>query len=248
MIRSRGLLLAGALAALSPAAARAQHEGAAAPEHDSRGMTDAAMAGPMAESPHLVLTPTRPATAAERRRAAELAAALRRSIERYRDVKVAEADGYRMFAPRVKDQPVYHFTNGWRSVRSAFRFDPARPPSLLYRKDARGELVLIGAMYTAPKGASLDELDARVPLSVARWHRHVDICVPPKARRERWAERRGGVLLFGPAGSIATREACDAEGGRWLPSVFGWMVHANVFAGEDEGAIWGEVHRPGVRR
>jgi hypothetical protein len=252
MIRSRLLLLAGALAAASPdVAARAQqregHGGHEGPPDEPRAMADAAMAdaamaGPMVENPHLVLTPTGPATAEERRRAAELAATIRRSIERYRDVKVAEADGYRMFAPNVKAQPVYHYTSGWRSVKSAFRFDPAEPPSLLYRRDAGGALVLVGAMYTAPKGASLEELDARVPLSVARWHRHVDICVPPRSRRERWAETRGGVPLFGPAGSVATREACDREDGHWLPSVFGWMVHANVFAG-DEGAIWGHGHQ-----
>jgi hypothetical protein len=30
---------------------------------------------------------------------------------------------------------------------------------------------------------------------------------------------------FGMAGSISTKEACDAAGGKFVPRVFGWMVH-----------------------
>lgn len=32
-------------------------------------------------------------------------------------------------------------------------------------------------------------------------------------------------LEFGLAGSIASEEACTQAGGRWVPQVFGWMVH-----------------------
>ena len=28
-------------------------------------------------------------------------------------------------------------------------------------------------------------------------------------------------------------------GGRFVPRIFGWMVHAEVFAGDDPAAIWG---------
>lgn len=34
------------------------------------------------------------------------------------------------------------------------------------------------------------------------------------------------------------REACDDVDGRFLPVVFNWMVHANVY----EADVWGEHH------
>jgi hypothetical protein len=186
-----------------------------------------------AHAAHLRLTPLRPPTHADSVRARAIADTLRRAIARYRDVRAAEADGYAMFAPQVKTQRVYHFTRNWSAVRNAFGFDPARPTSLLYTKDAAGRFALVGAMYTAPKGAGDAQLDARVPLSIARWHQHVDICVPKRAERARWAERGAdGRPLFGPEGAIATREACDAAGGRFFPEIFGWMVHVELGKGE----------------
>jgi hypothetical protein len=38
-------------------------------------------------------------------------------------------------------------------------------------------------------------------------------------------------------GSIATADACDAAGGRWLPLVFNWMVHVYPFE-TDAAKIW----------
>jgi hypothetical protein len=52
--------------------------------------------------------------------------------------------------------------------------------------------------------------------------------VPPLARRERWRERRDGAPVFGPESPIATREACAAVGGRFVPSIFGWMAHVEL--------------------
>jgi hypothetical protein len=239
---------AAVLVAFAPAVARAQHEGheghddraAATDPASQQGMTEAAMAAmTMAPNPHMLMTPVRTATTEDRRRAAEIERTLRAAIEKYRDPKVAEADGYRMFLPGVKNQPVYHYTSNWRAAKAAFHFDPAQPTSLLYERDSSGALRLVGAMYTAPKRASLDDLDERVPLSVAHWHKHVDICLPPRGARERWAEKGAdGRMRFGPAGAIATREACDAAGGRFVPQLFGWMVHANVYRDD----VWGNAH------
>ena len=116
-------------------------------------------------------------------RAAYVINELRQAIAKYRDVKVAEADGYKMFAPQIKNQPQYHFTKGWNAIRNQFGFDPARPTSLLYKKDAQGQFHLIGAMYTASKGTSEEDLNERVPLSVAHWHRHVNWCIPNATRK-----------------------------------------------------------------
>src|SRR2546422_7648705 len=76
-------------------------------------------------------------------RAAALVRTMRAALANYRDVRLAEADGFRQFLPGVK-QPVYHFTN-WRwAMGEMFRFDPAKPTSLLYRQHADGGFVLVG--------------------------------------------------------------------------------------------------------
>jgi hypothetical protein len=191
---------------------------------------------------HMEMTPTLRATAADSARAARIAATLRGALAKYRDTTAAVADGYHMFLPKVKEQKVYHFTNNWRAVQESFRFDPARPTSILYRKDSTGALVLVGAMYTAPKRYGYDKLDARVPVSIARWHKHVNWCLPKRGESARWGERRDGELLFGPESPVATKEACDLVNGRFQPTVFGWMLHANVFAGDDPSTIWGDEH------
>jgi hypothetical protein len=255
------LLAAGAI----PAIARAQsgHDGhgdhthgaskPAASKHAEKrerdqvvGAADAAMAGhehgnhdggDMNVRFHMEMTPARPATHEDSVKAERLLAELRQAIAKYRDTTAAVADGYKMFMPKVKVQRIYHFTNGRRAFAEAFRFDPAKPTSLLYRRDADGNLELYGAMYTAPKRVSVDKLDERIPLSIARWHKHVNWCVPKLGQRERWLETRDGHPLFGPQSPIATREACDEVGGRFFASPLGWMVHVNVFA-EDPKDIW----------
>ena len=69
-------------------------------------------------------------------------------------------------------QPEYHFTSYKNGFLEAFTFDPARPTSLLYKKTSAG-YELVGAMYTMPKRASEDQLNVRVPLSIASWHLHI---------------------------------------------------------------------------
>jgi hypothetical protein len=190
---------------------------------------------------HMAYSSSRPLSAGDSVRAAYVTNELRQAIAKYQDVKLAEADGYKMFAPQIKNQPQYHFTKGLNAIRNQFGFDPARPTSLLYTKDARGQFHLIGAMYTASKGTSEEDLNDRVPLSVARWHRHVNWCIPPRFQKERWYETRNGRPMFGPLG-VATREECDAAGGRFIRQAFGWMVHAITFAGNDLKSIWHDDH------
>ena len=191
---------------------------------------------------HMEMTPRRPPNHADSARAARLVTDLRSAIGKYRDVRIAVDDGYRQFAPQIKDQRVYHFTNYKRALANAFRFNPGKPTSLLYRKDQNGSFVLIGAMYTAPKRYTPDKLDSRVPLSVAQWHKHNNWCFPPKGQQERWTEVRGGRPVFGPMG-VSTKADCEAAGGRFEKEVFGWMVHANVFASDDPKIIWGDDHQ-----
>jgi hypothetical protein len=203
---------------------------------------DQQMSQALDPGPHMTLTQMRPATHTDSARAAAVAHTLRRAIARYADVRVAEAEGFRPFAPNAKGQKVLHYTRYASAARAAFAFDPAKPTSLLYRRQPDGSLKLIGAMYSAPRRASLAELDRRVPLSIARWHLHTNLCIPPRGRRERWSEMRNGKPVFGPFSPVATREACDKVGGRFLPSLFGWMVHANVLEGDDPAVVWGMAH------
>lgn len=233
------------LTAVSAGALDAQHSHGHPPDSSHMiGAADAAMSGPMSDAAkkHLALTPVRRATRQDSLRALEVAKQLRVALARYADTAAAVAEGYRMFAPQLKRQRVFHFTKFKHAFLEAFRFDSEKPTSLLYRRGANGQLELIGAMYTAPKRMTADKLDERVPLSIARWHKHVNWCVPPVRRSERWLEKRNGLPLFGPESPIATRAECRAVGGRFLPSPLGWMIHANVFLGEDLATVFGHDH------
>ncbi len=171
-----------------------------------------------AHSQHMTMTAMRQPTPEDVQRASEIVAQLRSGIEKYRDYHVALDDGFKIFLPNLP-QPEYHFTSYRNGFLEAFTFDPARPTSLLYKKTATG-YELAGAMYTMPKRATEDQLNARVPLSIAMWHLHTNLCMPPRTERSSadWTK-------FGLHGSIATRDACDTAGGRFSPVIFGWMVH-----------------------
>jgi|HubBroStandDraft_6_1064221.scaffolds.fasta_scaffold56421_4 hypothetical protein len=170
---------------------------------------------------HMAYTDLRPANDADKARAAVLVTDLQHALAKYKDYHVAEADGFKPFHPEFKQQKVVHFTRNWYGLKAAFTFNPTEPTSLLYERTPDGGYKLIGAMYTDHKGATLDQLNERVPLSVARWHRHINFCIPARGTDMKTADW----TKFGPNGSIATKEACDAAGGRFYPQVFGWMVH-----------------------
>ncbi|MEO8562705.1 MAG: hypothetical protein ABI601_11555 [bacterium] len=237
----RALIAAAVALPLFAPVARAQTHTHSAPSA-SAGST---MHSGNEEALHMEMTPTRPATAADSARAAGVAVTLRKAIAKYRDTTAAVADGYRLFAPEIKEQKVYHFSSSWMGLQEAFRFDPAKPTSILYTKDADGRFELVGAMYLVPKKFTLEQLDARIPLSIARWHRHVNWCLPPRGHKERWLERKSGHAVFGPESPIATKAACDAVGGTFRDAIFGWMVHASVFAGNDARSIWGDAEHAG---
>ncbi len=177
-----------------------------------------------AHSLHMHMTAMRPQTPEDAARANEIVTQLRSGIEKYKDYHAALNGGYKIFLPNLP-QPEYHFTNYVNGFLEAFTFDPARPSSLLYRKTSDG-YELVGAMYTMSKRATEDQLNARVPLSVAMWHLHTNLCMPQKGqfRNADWTK-------FGLKGSIATQEACDEANGRFQAVIFGWMVH--VYPYED---------------
>ena len=182
--------------------------------------------------PHMKMTALRDAHPGDQDKAKQVVEAARRAADRYKDYKVALADGYKIFLPNLP-QKQYHFTNYWYGFEAGLRFNPDHPTSLLYEKHG-DDYKLIGVMYTAPKKATEDELNSRIPLSVAQWHAHINMCVPPDdKKREMWRQH----AKFGLAGSITTKEECDAAGGRFVPQIFGWMVHVYPFEQKPED-IW----------
>ncbi|HEY1802399.1 MAG TPA: hypothetical protein VGG46_15840 [Terriglobales bacterium] len=191
------------------------------------------MQGHMDSGPHMKMTPLRLATPGDEDRAQLVIAAARKVAEQYQDYRKALADGYVIFLPNVP-QRMYHFTNYRYAMEAIFDFNPQHPTSLLYEKQGVDRYKIIGVMYTAPKHASLSELDSRVPLSIAQWHAHINLCLPPRGENQQMS-RPGS--KFGLAGSITSRDKCEAAGGRFVPQIFGWMVHVYPFE-KTEQDIW----------
>jgi hypothetical protein len=193
------------------------------------------------DNTHMRMAPRKTATAADSARAKEIVKTARAALSKYSDVKVAEADGYIKFLPWLEDQSIYHYNSIPNVFASLGGFDATKPVSLLYKKDEKGAMKLVGAMYAAPPMATSDDLDARLPTGIAHWHEHVDFCGPNPD-----SVRAGVQKIDAPSTAkwlaISTREACTAAGGRFVPRLFGWMAHAYFFSGDDPKVIWGDGH------
>jgi hypothetical protein len=201
-----------------------------------------AMGAHMHMSEHMKMTERRPQTPQDDARARALLVTLRQALSPYRDYRVALSRGFRIFLPSVP-QEVYHFTD----------YDAA---------------VLVGAMYSAPPYFTPDQLNELVPLSVARWHEHVDICLPrgitlmdllhdrigadrtdlpgtlPVAANPEALDldHRVGFMAdgrFGFEGKIHDQASCETAGGNFIPLAFGWMVHVYPFPGDDLKVAYG---------
>jgi len=254
--------------ALSINAPAFAHDMAEMEEMDGHDMAPNAMGGQMGMNAHMVMTSSRPQTPNDIERAHDLIGTLRRALTKYHDSRVALSQGYQIFLPTVP-QEVYHFPDyGAASQEYSGHFDPTRPGSLLYVKNPSGDYVLVGAMYSAPADYTPDQLDALVPLSVAHWHAHTNICLPngitlddvlrgdigathldmpgmmpaASSRSAPAINRRLGFLAdgrFGFTGKIADAAECEAAGGHFLKQAFGWMVHVYPFNGDDLKVAFG---------
>jgi hypothetical protein len=201
------ILSYGRLASLSAGARPRQNEGGASG-------WDVKMA-------HMYMTALTPSNLGDQQKADTITAAAKAAMVPYQDYRKALADGYEIFLPNIP-QPQYHFTNYELAMAARQHFDPSKPTSLLYKKTSDGGYKLVGVMYTDRVDASGEELNERIPLSVARWHQHINFCKAPAGKK---SEYFGPHAKFGLLGSITTREACEAEGGTFYPHLFGWMVH-----------------------
>ena len=160
---------------------------------------------------HMVMTDLRPAGGNDAAKARAVVERARAAMEPYKDYRKALANGYQIFLPNVP-QPQYHFTKYEYGLEAREHFDPDKPTSLLYKKLSDGDYQLVGAMYTDRVDAPEDELNARIPLSIARWHQHTNFC---KAPADRKAEYFGPEAKYGLRGSITTKAACEAAGGEF---------------------------------
>jgi hypothetical protein len=181
---------------------------------------------------HMRMTAPRSPRPGDQERTDEIAARARAAIEKYKDYSVALGDGYRILLPRVP-QKMYHFNNAQYFLEAESRFNPEHPTSLLYEKSGGGYR-LIGVMYTAPAELKENELDERVPLSVASWHQHVNLCLP---KGNPLQELFATGPRFGLHGSISTQAECEKAGGQFLPRLLGWMIHLYPYE-KSPAAMW----------
>jgi hypothetical protein len=183
--------------------------------------------------PHMKMTALRAPQPGDAEKAQQVVVVAREVMEKYKDYHVALNEGFTIFHPEVP-QKQYHFTNYGNAFEAAAKFNPEHPTSLLYEKNKDGEgYRLVGLMYTAPKRFTEDDLNQRIPLSIAQWHEHVNFCRAPEGKQDTLAPHP----RFGLRGSIVTKEECDANGGEFHPIIFNWMVHLYPLE-KDPSLIW----------
>lgn len=137
---------------------------------------------------------------------------------KYRDVRVAERDGY-ITAPTlyVANQGLHYINITHFPNASHPGFDLLHPPVLVYNR-VDGKLALSGLMYYMPYHTAPRRLAAIFPASMASWHTHINICVAGA----------GGQGLLAPTARVLplhSAAACATAHGTFIPHL-GWMVHA----------------------
>jgi hypothetical protein len=143
----------------------------------------------------------------------------RQATAKYQDVHVAQADGYQVVGPDFPGMGV-HFV----LTMEPKGFDIEKPPILLYEKTpaAPGGYTLVGVSYlwNAAEGPDGQPLDPPFPKSLARWHRHENICVLPH--------------LENPHG--LSESQCREQGGHFIAKTQ-WLVHAWIWKDNPSGVF-----------
>jgi hypothetical protein len=174
--------------------------------------------------PHMKMTPYQPITSADIARMNAIVQNAHVCFDKYKDYHLALQDGYQIFTPNVP-QDIYHFANVQSFVEAQTTFDLAHPSALLYTKVGDG-YQFAGVMYSAPANVTAEQLNQRIPLSIAPWHLHVNFCLPAGDREQTLFDANS---LFGLAGTITTQAQCAKVGGTFYSSMYGWMVHIPLF-------------------
>jgi hypothetical protein len=222
------------LLAIGSAAMAAPEAGGKTQQTESPAPASGGSAEGMASmSGHMYMTSLRPIQPGDQQKADAIVAAAKAAMAPYEDYRKALADGYEIFLPDVP-QSQYHFTKHEYGREARTHFDPSKPTSLLYKKTVDGGYKLVGAMYTDRVDASEEDLNDRIPLSIARWHQHINFCKAPEGQKSAYFEPDA---KFGLLGSITTQEACEAAGGEFRSHLFGWMIHVYPYE-TDAKKIW----------
>jgi hypothetical protein len=180
--------------------------------------------------PHMQMTPYQPLTSADMARMNAIVQIAHVCFDKYKDYHLALKDGYQIFAPNVP-QDIYHFANVQSFVEAQSTFDLAHPSALLYKKDGDG-YQFVGVMYSAPANVSTEQLNQRIPLSIAPWHLHVNFCLPAGDTEQTLFHANS---LFGLTGTITNQAQCSRLGGTFYASMYGWMVHIPLFGSVGAG-------------
>ena len=143
----------------------------------------------------------------------------RQATAKYQDVHVAEADGYHQVGPDMPGFGVHYV-----QTLEPKGFDVEKPPILVYEKkpDAPGGYSLVGVVYlwNAAAGPDGQPLNPPFPKSLARWHRHSNLCMSPG--------------LANPHG--LTESQCREQGGHFVAEA-PWMVHAWIWKESPAGVF-----------
>jgi hypothetical protein len=160
-----------------------------------------------------------PVSYAELTRTAALLETARHATEKYKDVRTAEADGYKAIGPDVPGMGI-HFVGPY----GGSSFDVERPTILLYEKDssAVGGYGLVGVSYlfTAVEGPDGQPENPPFPKALAQWHRHTNICV--------LADRSAHTNL--------SESQCTTQGGHFTAETQ-WMIHAWIWKESPTGVF-----------
>jgi hypothetical protein len=174
--------------------------------------------------PHMKMTPYQPITPTDITRMQAIVQNAHVCFDKYQDYHLALHDGYQIFAPTIP-QDIYHFANVQSFAEAQTTFDLAHPSALLYNKVADG-YKFVGVMYSAPTNMTAEQLNLRIPISVAPWHLHMNFCLPAGDTEQTLFKANS---LFGLTGTISTRAQCSRVGGTFYSSMYGWMVHIPLF-------------------
>jgi len=116
--------------------------------------------------PHMKMTALRAPQPGDADRAQKVAETARAVMEKYKTT-TSRSTTVSKYSSQGPAKAVSLYKLQPTGSEAASRFNPEHPTSLLYEKDGDGYR-LVGVMYTAPRTFTEDDLNRRIPLSVAQ--------------------------------------------------------------------------------
>lgn len=163
--------------------------------------------------------PAVPVSYADLTKTAAMLEQARAATERYRDVRMAEGDGYHAIGPDVPGMGIHYV-----ATKGPSGFDVEHPSILLYEKNATMpggyEIVGVSYLFNAAEGPDGQPLDPPFPKALAQWHRHENLCV----------------LADRSVRAHVTESECSAQGGSFTAESQ-WMVHAWIWKDSPSGVF-----------